>query len=118
MAFTLEQWANLAAIVSAMVDVLTIGKESFQRYLNLRMEDPALPELAVVLDAADSTFSDQELDAIKRRIEACRDRFVREGSGEQRKECLCSVLKDVKDGNGGDIPVPDWADAYRQLRCA
>jgi len=64
-----------------------------------------------------STYSDDAVEAIKKRLLSCRDRFVREGSGQQRKGCLCSVLQDVKDGNGGTIPFDDWAQTYETLGC-
>jgi len=101
-----------------MIDVLTIGREPFQAYLQNRSRDPLLQRNAAALERAFSTYSDRELDAIKMRIESCRDRFVREGSGPQRKICLCSVLQDVKDGNGGSIPIEEWERAYEQLGCA
>lgn len=118
MPFTLVEWASLAAIVSAMSDVLTIGAQTFDFFFRRRLADPALPQKAEVLRDAYSTYSDREVEAIKKRIEACRDRFIKEGTGEGRKTCLCSVLQDVKDGNGGTIPVDEWQKAYDKLGCA
>ncbi len=63
-----------------------------------------------------NTYDDDELDHFKRRLENCRDRAKIEG-GEFRIVCLCRVLKDIKTGNGGEIPVPEWEQTFNQLRC-
>jgi hypothetical protein len=114
----LATWAARAAIVSAMADTLTIGGKAFEFFYTKRLQDPDLQQKALALQAAYSTYSDREVEAIKKRIEGCRDRFIAEGAGEGRKTCLCSVLQDVKDGNGGSIPVDDWKNTYDQLHCA
>ena len=108
--------ASLAAIISAMADVFNLGI-SFGEAYERRQQDPELGVKARVLAAAFSTFSDEEMEAIADRIRSCRDQFVSEGSGSKRVRCLCSVLSDVKVGNGGTIPVDDWADIYEQLNC-
>lgn len=110
----LAAWASVAAIVSAMADVVTVGRETFDYFLRQRLDDPDLPRKAAVLAATYSTYSDREIEAIRKRVENCRDRFIEEGSGEARKNCLCSVLRVVKDGNGGYIPVEEWQRAYNQ----
>lgn len=115
---TLDQFAALAAIISAMADVYTVGRDTFSDYLERRRSAPDYRQKGEALQKALSTYSDQEIDAIKDRIENCRERFIREGSGEQRKTCLCSVLNDVKDGNGGVMPVSEWDEIYNQLNCA
>jgi hypothetical protein len=115
--FSLDEFAALAAIISAMADVYTVGRDTFSEFLSRRQSSPDYQAKGQLLQHAFSTFSDAELEAIKKRIEACRDRFIREGSGGQRKTCFCSVLTDVKDGNGGVINDPDWRRAYEQLGC-
>jgi hypothetical protein len=114
----LPDWASLAAIISAMIDVVQIGRETFRAYLKKRQNDPQLPARARALEAALSTYSTEEVAAIIDRIGSCRERFVAEGSGKQRRTCICSVLRDVKEGNGGTIPDPEWERAYEQLKCA
>jgi hypothetical protein len=114
---TLEQFASLAAIISAMADVYTVGRDQFSAFLANRQRAADYTAKGEILRNALSTYSDDEIDAIKERIEGCRDRFIAEGSGERRRACLCSVLSDVKDGNGDKIPFPDWARIYEQLGC-
>ena len=116
--FSLEQFAYLAAVISAMIDVLTIGRESYESYFAKRRTSPDYIQKGEILRDAYQTYSDAELEAIKIRIEGCRERFVKEGAGELRKICFCSVLSDVKVGNGGDIPDPEWEKVYAQLKCA
>ena len=110
--------AALAATISAMVDVLRLGKETYEEYFRQRERDPSLAEKVKVLSLTFSTYSSEELDAIKERIENCRRRFIEEGAGDARRRCLCSVLRDVRDGNGGTIPEPEWESAFEQLKCA
>jgi hypothetical protein len=117
-AMALPDWASIAAIISAMIDVVQIGRQTFSAYLKKRQDDPRLPERARALEAALSTYSQEEVAAIVDRITACRDRFVAEGSGKQRRTCLCSVLRDIKEGNGGTIPDREWEQVYQQLKCA
>jgi hypothetical protein len=117
MVLGLADWASIAAIVSAMCDVIATGRDTFDLFYQRRLASPEAPTRADALSKAFSTYSDEEVDAIRERIEGCRRRFIEEGSGEQRKRCLCSVLTDVKDGNGGSIPIGDWADTYDQLGC-
>lgn len=110
--------AGIAATISAMVDVIRFGKESFQEYYARRERDPGLNRKVKVLEVAFSTYSAEEIEAIDERIQNCRRRFIEEGSGEARRICLCSVLRDVRDGNGGHIPDPEWEQAYDRLGCA
>jgi len=42
-----------------------------------------------------------------------------EGMGEARVRCLCSVLNQAKDGNGGELPdIANWKEIYTALKCA
>ena len=116
MPFDLQYWAGIAALISGMVDVINLSVPLGQAVAK-RSADPGTAIAARALQAALSTYSDEEVKAIERRLKSCRDRFVTEGSGGQRADCLCSVLRDVSDGNGGEIPVDDWEQAYKQLKC-
>lgn len=119
MAMNLQDWANLAAIVSAMAEVYRTGKEEFQAFYERFLKDPQIQRDAERLQQAFSTYDDDEIDEIAERINRCRDRFKEEGSGQARRRCLCSVLRDVKDGNGGSLPdVDHWQGIYEQLKCA
>lgn len=111
-------WGTMAAIISAMVDVIQLGRDSFQAYFEKRKQDPRFAERGAALEQAFSTYAPEEVEAIADRINSCKDRFAKEGSGKNRVRCLCSVLRDVKDGNGGSIPDPEWQKAYDKLNCA
>lgn len=110
-------WGATAAMVSAMIDVIRLGRESFQEYFARRSSGPDRERKGAELEKALSTYSPAEVGAIVDRINACRDRFIEEGVGEKRKRCLCSVFRDVKDGNGGTLPDPEWQRAYELLGC-
>ena len=63
-----------------------------------------------------STYSDREVQEIVKKIEACRDRFITQGSGTDRARCLCSIFEEIKAGNGGSLPrIDDWERMYNQL---
>ena len=100
-----------------MADVISVGRETFSVYLEQRRSGKDFVEKGEVLQKALSTYSDEEVKAINERIKSCRDRFIEEGS-EGRVKCFCSVLTDVKLGNGGNIPDPDWEKLYDTLDCA
>jgi len=117
MAFTSAEWAALAANISAMIDVYRIGKETFETYFDRRLNSKSNADKAKALEQSFGTYSDSEIDAIEARIQSCRDRFITEGSGEARKNCLCSVLQDVMMGNGGTIPDSEWSNVYDALGC-
>lgn len=113
------EWASLAAIISAMCDVLNTGRDTYEFFYKQRLSDPNALQRAAALQHAFSTYTDREIERIKERVEGCHDRFIKEGSGTRRTECLCSVLTDVKDGNGGSIPDFDnWPQTYDKLGCA
>jgi hypothetical protein len=63
-----------------------------------------------------STFSEEEVEAMLKRLKGCRDRFIKQGGGEERVMCICSVLDEVKKGNGGVLPnIDDWKRIYASL---
>lgn len=110
--------ATIAATISAMIDLVKFGKETYQDYLEKRKSDPLLESKVEALRKAFSTYSKDEIEAIHERLDNCRKRFIDEGDGKARSRCLCSVLTDVRDGNGGNIPVDEWENAYSTLNCA
>ena len=109
--------ATIAATVSAMIDVIRFGKDAYEEFYARRTKDPSLPSKVDALERAFSTYSAEEVEAIYGRIANCRKRFIEEGAGAARKNCLCSVLSDVREGNGGSIPDPEWEGMYNQLGC-
>ena len=117
MPFSPAEWAAIAATISAMADVYRIGKETFQVYFDRRINASDINEKARAVKIAFNTYSDEEMEAIRNRIKNCQNHFITESSGEQRRKCLCSVLSDVKDGNGGSIPDQEWQESYVQLNC-
>lgn len=115
---SLKEASEIAAIVSAMADVVSFGKEQFNYYLGTRSRAPDFEARGKQLQHALQTYSDDEIAAIKERLAHCAAQFIAEGNGKARRTCLCSVLTNVKDGNGGELPFPDWEDLYRQMKCA
>jgi hypothetical protein len=65
-----------------------------------------------------STFSDEEVESLMAAVKRCRTRFTETHDGLSRVKCLCSVLREAKEGNGGTLPeIDDWENIYHQLDC-
>jgi hypothetical protein len=112
-----EAWLDVLSWTKALFDGITLGAGIFEAYEKHKREKSTIRESRRV-SATFSTYSEDEVKAISKRLQECRDRFIAEGSGPQRARCLCSVLNDFKDGNGGVLPhVDDWANIYSQLHC-
>ena len=67
------------------------------------------------LQAAFNTYGKNEVEAIVNRIENCRRLFIDEGSGDDRRRCLCSVLRNVSSGNNGLILILTGGGYVRAL---
>jgi hypothetical protein len=105
--------AQVASIASAMFNAIRFS-ESLAHWLHKPTDRAKIDKQAKLLA---STYSNAELKALRDRIQGCEDRFIREGNGLARKRCMCSVLQDAKDGNGGNAPLPDWEEMYGALGC-
>jgi len=111
-------WLEVLSYIKALFEAITLGSDIQQQYEKHRNERDTIAEAERVSQVF-STYSEAEVQAILQRLKACRDRFISEGSGTGRKKCLCSVFKDVIDGNGGKLPrIDDWENIYNQLNCA
>lgn len=110
-------WLEVLSWIKALFDAATLSADVRTAYNKHRREDDTR-EAARLASVRYSTFSDAELEAIADRLQDCRDRFIAEGSGRRRSQCLCSVFEDLIEGNGGILPhVDDWERIYKQL-CA
>jgi hypothetical protein len=114
---SLHVWLEVLSYVKALFEGITLGADVRQQYQKHRNEKATIAEAERVSQAF-STFSESEVQAILDRLKACRDRFIKEGSGPARKQCLCNVFKDVIEGNGGRLPqIDDWENIHKQLNC-
>jgi hypothetical protein len=113
----LELWLHVVASIGTIYEIIQYGADYTEAFAR-RLREPGTKAQAARLAATFSTYSDDEVKELSRRVEQCRQRFIAEGSGKDRARCLCNVLRDVKDGNGGTIPLPEWEEMYRQLGCA
>lgn len=111
------KWVEALAGLKALYDVVQFGADYASAYAKHRRERETITESQRV-SAQFSTYSDREVEDIIRRIEECRDRFIRQGSGKDRARCLCSILNEVREGNGGRLPrIDNWQGMYEDLRC-
>lgn len=110
-------WLEVISYVKALVEATSLGVD-FRRAYQEHRADPAARRAAERASVRYSTYSDEELDAIKERIKDCQNQFIAEGSGKRRGKCLCHVFEDIIAGNGGVLPhVDDWERIYEQM-CA
>ena len=113
-----QVWLEVLSWVKALFEATTLGVDLQRAYQQHRVEKDTIAE-AERVSRVFSTFSEDEVEAILKRLQACRDRFITEGSGQARQQCLCSVFSDVIDGNGGTLPhIDDWENIFRQLSCS
>jgi len=112
----LETIASLAAVVSALTDVYTVGRDTYQNYLARRRREMTPSTLSQQVIVFFGTYTDEEVEAIERRLRACTERFIAEGVGGARKTCICSVLQDVQAGNNG-LPDGKWKELAEALGC-
>jgi|SRR5579864_584615 len=112
-----QVWLEVLSYIKALFEAITLGADVNEQYRKHRNEQDTIAE-ADRVSYTFSTFSEEEVKAILDRLKACRDRFVKEGSGPARKQCLCNVFSDVIEGNGGRLPqIDDWENIYWQLNC-
>lgn len=110
-------WLEALAGFKALYDLLEFGRDYATSYLQHRQEADTVAESHRVSQIF-STYSDEEVRALVRKIEGCRDRFIQQGSGKDQARCLCSIFNEIRDGNGGRLPViDDWQRMYDQLGC-
>ncbi len=65
-----------------------------------------------------NTYPDDVIKDIGERLRRCDDRFKATNDGNDRVKCICAVLRNTADGNGGDMPdISDWLDIFEQLKC-
>jgi len=110
-------WLEALAGLHALYDLVRTGADyatSFARHHS----EPKTRSEAELASAKFSTYSDEEVNELINKIKGCRDRFISQGSGKDRARCLCSILNEIKDGNGGTLPnIDSWRDMYNQLQC-
>ena len=112
-----ELWLEVLSLTKALFDAIKSGVDVLESYRRHHAERATIQESERV-SGVFSTYSEEEVENIHSRLKQCRDRFIRQGGGTDRAQCLCSVLNEVKDGNGGQLPViDDWQNIYSQLDC-
>jgi hypothetical protein len=110
-------WVEALAGFKALYDLIEFGRDYATSLLQHRQEPDTIAESRRVSQAF-STYSDEEVKELVRKIEGCRDRFIKQGSGKDRARCLCSIFNEIRDGNGGKLPrIDDWQRMYDKLGC-
>jgi hypothetical protein len=115
MSASAQTWLDMLAWTKALfettkatVDVVAI----FQKYRN----DPETQREAQRVSAVFSTFSEEEVQSLSKRMANCQTQFAVEGNADQRLSCICSVLDTAKTANGGRLPlIDDWQKIHNQL---
>lgn len=110
-------WLEVLSYTKALFEGITLGADVREQYRKHRAEKATIAEARRASQHV-STYSQEELEAILARLQACMDRFIQEGSGAARRRCLCNVFRDAIEGNGGTLPrIDNWQHMYKQLNC-
>lgn len=113
-----ESWLDLLSVIKAAFDFATSGLDFVASIRRHRNEGDTIAE-SNRISAAFSTYTDGEVRAASQRLRGCYERFIEQGGGGDRKRCICSVLREIAEGNGGQLPlIDDWARIFAQLNCA
>ena len=110
-------WLEALAGLKALYD-LTEGAVDYAANFQRHRQERATIAEARRASEEYSTYSDDEVRSILDRIEGCRKRFIEQGGGADRRRCLCSILKEIAEGNGGQLPhIDDWRNMFNKLSC-
>jgi hypothetical protein len=113
-----EIWLEVLAWTKTLFEATTATIDLAATYRKHRQERDTIQEAARV-SVVFSTYTEGEVQALSTRLQGCRDRFIKQGSGADRANCICSVLNEAAAGNGGTLPlIDDWQNIYSTLRCA
>jgi hypothetical protein len=108
-------WLEALAGLKALYDLAESGVDYGTSLIRHRTEADTIAEAGRV-SRAYSTYWDEEVEELIKKIEGCRKRFIAQGSGADRARCFCSIFKEIQDGNGGRLPhIDDWQRMYNQL---
>lgn len=112
-----DTWLQLIAYSKAISDSLSGAANIYELYRKY-VADPATQIEAKEASDTYLTFTKKEIESLTKRLEFCIDQFVKGGNGQQRVNCMCTVLQDAALGNGGDLPdIGNWLKLYEQLNC-
>jgi hypothetical protein len=110
-------WLEALAGLKALYDLLEGVPDYVQSFQKHLREEDTIAEARRVA-ATFSTYSDDEIRALIKQIDGCRTRFIAQGGGEDRVRCFCSILNEMKEGNGGILPfIDDWKRMHEQFNC-
>jgi hypothetical protein len=113
-----ELWLSVLALMKTLFES-TKSVIDLDVTLEKYRHDPETIRESNRISVAYSTYSEAEVESLLRRLEDCRRRFIAQGGGADRAMCLCSVLREASEGNGGSLPIiDDWQNMYSQLNCA
>ena len=113
-----QLWLEVLAWVKTLFEATKATVDLKDTYEKYRHDHATIQESERV-GAAFTTYRDAEVESLLRRLEGCRDRFISQGGGAERARCICSVLNEAAEGNGGRLPaIDDWQNIFSQLRCS
>lgn len=112
-----QTWLEVLAWVKALFDATKGAIDLGEAYEKHRREHDTISESQRV-SVAFSSYSDEEVRSLLARLQGYRQRFIEQGGGAERAQCICSVLNEAAAGNGGRLPkIDDWQRIYSELRC-
>jgi hypothetical protein len=112
-----ESWLDVLAWTKTLFEATKASIDLFATYTKYRNDRETIQEAGRV-SIVFSTYTEEEVQSLGERLKGCRDRFIAQGGGAERAQCICSVLNEAATGNGGRLPeIDDWMNIYSQLGC-
>jgi hypothetical protein len=113
-----EVWLEVLSWTKTLFEASKASVDLVATYRKYRADKATINEAARV-SIKYSTYSEAEVSSLLRRLNGCRERFVQQGGGSDRARCICGVLSEAIEGNGGTLPEIDgWPRIYSQLGCS
>lgn len=113
-----QLWLEVLSWVKTLFEATKATIDLGATYEKYRRDNATLRE-AERVSIKFSTYSEAEVESLLARLKGCRDRFISQGGGAERARCICSVLHEAMEGNGGVLPmIDDWQNIYSQLNCS
>lgn len=112
-------WLDILSWVKALYEVTKGAFDLKKLYDKYRHDPETVQEAERVSVKFSSTYSEAEVNSLLGDLKAAEIGLIKQGSGADRARCLCSVLQEAMEGNGGVLPlIDDWAKIYHKLNCA
>lgn len=109
-------WIEVIAGVRALYDLIRGQSEFYQVF---RMHQKLVTAQAERARTEYPDYTNEDLEDLGRKVEACRELMFRFGKAGDRYPWLCALFREIADLNHGSLPdVDEWPMIFDRLGCA